>query len=371
MKRSMSVAARPRSARLALSPRGQTVPTRAGSLRVLGYAGLPCRALASGCLRLGRRRPAAVTAPRQSNAIIPLWDSDFERCSLIARSDVDRSSVLFGDLLHDGEPEAGSALLAGGYERLKEPALDLARNTPPGVRDRDEQIRSRKAGPESEPTTAVGHRLHRVSRKIVDRARNSPLVEPRHQLRVDQELELYRAPVDLVAQLLTDVVEELVQVDLAHEDIPLAARKLQHLPLHGAEHVELLQDLRRVLLALLSIVHPGEQLNVAADDGHRCLEVVDDLRQKPSDRGEPLAPLTRGARMKETHRRRYVRSNQGQERDILVRERPTPALGEHAQRSQRSPITLERQRRDGFDGKRKAPLHALAPICALARGRDP
>ena len=59
-----------------------------------------------------------------------------------------------------------------------------------------------------------------------------------------------RVPSSSRAELRLDVLEELGEVHLAHQDAPLAARELEHLALHRADEVELLQDEPRVLGAL-------------------------------------------------------------------------------------------------------------------------
>src|SRR5205823_1159408 len=112
--------------------------------------------------------------------------------------------------------------------------------------------------------------------------------------------ELDGSTIDLERELLPDLVHELVQVNATNEDRALAPSKFENLALHGAEHVELFQDLLSVFLPLFLVGRgrAGEKLNVSADDRHRSLEIVNDLREQPADGREPLASLARAARSK-------------------------------------------------------------------------
>src|SRR5579871_6480814 len=85
--------------------------------------------------------------------------------------------------------------------------------------------------------------------------------------------------------------------------------------------IELAQDQLGVALALLPVVGGLHELHVAADDGERRLEVVDDARQEAPDRREALLALARLARELEHDGRRRVRGDELEELAVLLGER--------------------------------------------------
>src|SRR5205814_1136928 len=64
--------------------------------------------------------------------------------------DVHRTTVLAYDLLHDREPEAGTALFAGGDERLENAALDLLGDAGTGVGNLHHQVARGARTPDSQ-----------------------------------------------------------------------------------------------------------------------------------------------------------------------------------------------------------------------------
>ena len=64
----------------------------------------------------------------------------------------------------------------------------------------------------------------------------------------------------------------------------VATRELEHLALHRADVVELAEHLVGVFVAELLVLGGLHQLDVAADDGERRLQVVDDAGQEAADR---------------------------------------------------------------------------------------
>ncbi len=111
-------------------------------------------------------------------------------------------------------------------------------------------------------------------------AEHLALVEARRPALLHVDHELDAAPREVGLELLAHVLEELLQVHLAHEDALLAARELEHLALHGADEIELAQDELCLAFALLrGVVRALHQLHVPTDDGEgHVLEVVDDAR---------------------------------------------------------------------------------------------
>ena len=196
--------------------------------------------------------------------------------------DIDATAVLLHDLLHDREAEAGASLLSRRHEGLKQAALDLLRDAGTRVRHGDREVSSAQLARDRERPALFAHRLDRVAREIVKRSSDARLVEARRELGVDLRLELDRASAGvrhLDAELPFELAEELPEEHAPHEDGAIPARELEHLALHGGEHVELLQNELAVFLPLRSLLRVGHQLHVAADHGHRRLEVVNHLRQ--------------------------------------------------------------------------------------------
>ena len=108
------------------------------------------------------------------------------------------------------------------------------------------------------------------------------------------------------------------QVDLAHQDAPLAAGELEHLALHRADEIELLEDEPRVVGALRGVGRVRHELHVPADDGERRVQVVDDAGEEAADGGEPLLALALQARAEEAHRGGRVGGDETEEGAIVL-----------------------------------------------------
>src|SRR6185436_4309963 len=82
--------------------------------------------------------------------------------------DIYRTTVLADDLLHDRQPEPGASFLAGGDERLEDPALDLFGNAGTGVGHFDHQItrRARARDPYGYLSALVADGLDRIAHQV-------------------------------------------------------------------------------------------------------------------------------------------------------------------------------------------------------------
>ena len=74
--------------------------------------------------------------------------------------------------------------------------------------------------------------------------------------------------------------------------LALAARELEHLALHRADEVELLEDQPRVVGALRRVGGGRHELHVPADHGEGGAHVVHHAGEQTADGGEPLAALS-------------------------------------------------------------------------------
>src|SRR6202042_2616606 len=137
---------------------------------------------------------------------------------------------------------------------------------------------------------------------------------------VELEHELDAGAVELTAELLVDVVEEPGEVDLAYQDAALATGELEHLALHRAEVIELLEDEAGVVGALDRIGGGGHELHVPADHRERRAHVVHHAGEEATDGGETLAALALQPGAEEPHRGGCVGRDQAEQRAIVLGE---------------------------------------------------
>ena len=167
----------------------------------------------------------------------------------------DRAAVLLGDALGDREAEARAALLAARDERLEEAVLDLLRDAGARVGEGDDEhlvgvlvafarltLMVNLPPLSAIASAALRARLWMTRRILPSSKRAVPL-----SCEVDDELDADARELHL--ELLLHVAEELREVDLADEDVLLAARELEDVALHRADVIELLERELGVLLA--------------------------------------------------------------------------------------------------------------------------
>ena len=88
----------------------------------------------------------------------------------------------------------------------------------------------------------------------MEHAQQLLLVEERDAVVPRLDLEVDAAARDRGAELRRQLLGELVEVDLADDEVGVAAREREHLARHAGHQIELALDLLDVLLALLGLV---------------------------------------------------------------------------------------------------------------------
>ena len=284
----------------------------------------------------------------------------------------DRPAVLLGDLLHDGEAEAGAALLAARDERLEEAVLDLLGDAGAGVREasrRGRAVASLSRVTLIDELAALGRPSPRTrcARGCARRAASCPRRSARCRAPARRSRARRRAARARASSCSRTSSKNFCRYTLRTRTLFSPRANSSTSRCIAPMWSNCFRTSSAYSLALLAVVGRLHQLHVAADDGERRLEVVDDAREQAPDRRQPLLALARLARELEADRRRRVRGDELEERAVLVGEAARPVASCCRARSRPSGASSSPSSGTAMRGLRDGAADALVERGVAAR----
>lgn len=199
----------------------------------------------------------------------------------------DFALVIADDFLDDGQAETGSVVFSLGDEGIEERVVERGVDAGAGVLEAQNEGFVFEFGADGEGS-AVGHGVGGVAGQVEDGAHDFAFVDADFAAVAQIDHELNVACSEFGGEEFADIFHELVDEDVAQQDVGFAASEQEEFAGEFIDLVELFDGVGGVLFADVFVVGFGHELHVAGDHGKGRFVVVQNAGDHLSDAGQAV-----------------------------------------------------------------------------------